>query len=144
MGFPSSIPLVTHQCCYNADKLQTPDEHGDALWTMILGSPRGSHRYCDALATLLSSDHEQKLLYTLSDRSAIEGMLNVLELVSDSNVSSFMCTDSETFQPEGIASDQFGRKDDEGTKEVVCPSQEDVPGTCQVTVFICDRRGDRN
>ena len=99
MGFPSSIPLVTHQCCYNTDKHQPPDEHGDALWAMILDSPRGSHRYCDALATLLSSDHEQKLLYTLSDRSAIGGMLNVLELVRDSNVFSFMYTDSETFNP---------------------------------------------
>lgn len=48
---------------------------------MILDSSRESHRYHDALTALLSSDHEQKLLYTLSDRPAIEGMLNILELV---------------------------------------------------------------
>ena len=49
---------------------------------MILDSPRESHNYYDALVGLLSSDHEQKQLYTLSDHSAIEGMLNILELVS--------------------------------------------------------------
>ena len=49
---------------------------------MILGSLRESDSYRKALSTLLSSDREQKLLYTLGDHSAIERMLNVLDLVS--------------------------------------------------------------
>ena len=48
---------------------------------MILGSSRESDSYRKALSAILSSDREQKLLYTLSDNSAIEGMLNALDLV---------------------------------------------------------------
>ena len=72
---------------------------------MILDSPRESHRYHDALAALLSSDHEQKLLYTLNDRFAIEGMLNILESVSVTHVcsSSTCALVPETFQPGGVA-----------------------------------------
>lgn len=82
MGFPSGMPVIVHQHCHNTDTFELPAEHGDALWAVILNSPRGSRSYCGALAALLSSDHEQKLLNTLSDPSAIEGMLNILELVS--------------------------------------------------------------
>lgn len=48
---------------------------------MILGSSRESDSYREVLSALLSSDREQKLLYTLNDNSAIERMLNVLDLV---------------------------------------------------------------
>ena len=73
------------------------------------GFPKGSRRYLDALATLLSSDHEQKSLYTLSDCLAVEQMLDVLELVSVARACSFsMCVlVSETVQPGGVAGDQF-------------------------------------
>lgn len=53
---------------------------------MILGSSRESDGYREVLSTLLSSDREQKLLYTLNDSSAIKGMLNVLDLVSVTHV----------------------------------------------------------
>ena len=104
MGSSSGIPAVTtHQSRYT-DKLQQPVEHRGALWAVILDSPRTSHRYLDALVALLSSDHEQKLLYTLNDCSGIEGMLNVLELVSMTHA----CFRSAyelilgTFQPKGV------------------------------------------
>ena len=61
--------------------LQSAVERGDPLWAVVLDSPRESQRYHDALAALLSSDYEQKLLYALGDRSAVERMLNTLELV---------------------------------------------------------------
>ena len=111
---------------------------------MILGSPVGSHRYCSALATLLSSDHEQKLLYTLSDHSAIEGMLNVLELVSvDYGLPPSEPTlIPEILQPEGVTGHQFETQDEEGTKESIHYSQEGVSGTRQATFFICGGRGD--
>ena len=82
MGSPSGIPAVTCRYHYNTNRLQPPVEHGDALWAVILDSPRESHCYLEALAALLSSDHEQKLLYALGDCIAIERMLNILQLVS--------------------------------------------------------------
>jgi len=93
MGSPSGIPA----------------EHGDALWAVILDSPRESRRYLDALSALLSSDHEQKLLYALSDCLAIERMLNTLELVSVTHARFlFTCVPvPEAFQPGGVAGDQF-------------------------------------
>jgi len=76
---------------------------------VILDSPRESRRYLDALAALLSSDHEQKLLYALNNCLAIEQMLNILELVSVAHVcfSSTCVLVPETFQPGGVAGDQF-------------------------------------
>ena len=88
MGFPSGVPVLIHQHGYDTDKLQLPVEHGDALWAVILDSPRESRHYQSALAALLSTDHEQKLLYTLSDRSAIEEMLTILEIVSTTHARS--------------------------------------------------------
>ena len=107
MGFPSGIPAPTHWCRFSTDGLQLLAEHGDALWIVILNSPRGSQSYRDALAALLSSDHEQKLLYTLRDRFAIEGMLNVLELVSLIHARIFptRMRIPETFPPKGITGD---------------------------------------
>ena len=68
----------------DTEKLPLPVEHGhgNPLWSSILSSSRESDGYREALSALLSSDHDQKLLYKLSDHSAIEGMLNVLDLVS--------------------------------------------------------------
>ena len=113
---------------------------------MVLDSPRESHRYQDALAALLSSDHEQKLLYTLSDRSVIERMLNILELVSvtHTHFPSARVLIPETLRPKGVTRGQFETKDEEGATEIVHPSQEDVPDTCRTTAFIHDRRGDHN
>ena len=78
---------------------------------MILDSPRESHRYLEALTALLCSDHEQKLLYTLTDCLAIGRMLNILDLVSVA----CRCFPSaqngilipKILQPEGVTGGQF-------------------------------------
>ena len=105
----AGIPAATHQYCYGTNRLQPPVEHGDALWFVILDSPGESRRYLDALAALLSSDHEQKLLYGLSDCLAMEQMLNILDLVSAIHAcfSSTCVVVPEAFRPEGVASDQL-------------------------------------
>ena len=104
MGFPSGMVAAIHRYYCDTDELQLPVEHGNALWVVILDSPRESCRYRDAFSALLSSDHEQKLLYTLRDPSAIERMLSILELVSSTNdrLSPTCPRTPETFQPEGI------------------------------------------
>jgi len=75
-------PSCHPQRYYDTDGLQLLVEHRLASWSVILGSSRESESYQDAFSTLLSSDYQQKLLYSLSDRSAIEGMLNALDLVN--------------------------------------------------------------
>ena len=109
MGSPSGIPAPTHQYHYNTNQRRLPAESGDALWALILDSPRESRRYLDALVALLSSDHEQKLLYALSDCFAIEQMLSILELVSvtHTRVPSTCALVPEAFRRGGVAGDQF-------------------------------------
>ena len=84
--FTRCVPTVIHG--YDSDEIRmlVKDGRGDALWPVILGSSRESYTYQVALSALLSSDHDQRLLYALGDRSAIEGVLNVLDLVSVTHV----------------------------------------------------------
>ena len=105
---------------------QPPTRHGDLTLKIILNSSRESAEYNTAIRSLLSSESIQKSLQRLSDDSAIERMLDVLDMVSMTRMHfSVRALIQQTIRPKGGT----GSHVQERPKEGLHPSSKDVQET---------------